>query len=300
MNLFGIFKGKPVAFAEFRDMARLALRRREPGAQIVPNENGFRVIFEDARPIDCNLRNLYADYIKAPGELENILKKWTDGIAASAESPADVTWAEAQAALRPVLKDSASLELARAHMKKAKSPDGLPSEPFLGDLQVIVMQESGATLTGITQIVLDNWGVTLQDALRQALNNMNLLTFPPISNEMRSGGKGTAGEVVGLMFQHDHSTAAWLLSERFRDFIAMRLQGDYCLSVPNRDKLIAVRADEPGLLASIQQANRNAHLQPHFLTTQIFHVHAGKSGGTVTLHHPGGQGPGIAAGSFFE
>ena len=300
MNLFGLFKGKPVTFLVFRDKARLALRRRDPTAQIVPNENGFRVIFEEARPVDCNLRNLYADYVKAPGELESVLQKWTNGIVASAETPADVTWAEAQSTLRPVLKDAASLELARAHMKKAKSPDGLPSEPFLGDLQVIVMREDGATLTGITQIVLESWGVTLQEALRQAMNNMNLLSFPAVSNEMRTGGKGDAGEVVGVTFQHDHSTAAWLLSERFRDFVAMRLQGDYHIAVPNRDRLIAVRADEPGLLASIQQSNRNAHLQPHFLTTQIFHVQAGKSGGTVTLHHPGGTGPGLAPGGFFE
>ena len=299
MNLFGLGKGKPVPFLEFRDKARLALRRREPGAQIVPNDNGFRIIFEDARPIDCNLRNLYADYVKAPGELENILKKWTDGIAASVESPEEVTWEEAIPTLRPVLKDAASLELARAHMKKAKSPDGLPSEPFLGDLQVIVMREMGATLTGVTQITLDAWGVTLQDALRQALNNMNLMSFPAITSEMRSGGKGVGGEVVGLIFEQDHSTAVWLLSERFRDFATMRLQGDCVILVPNRDRLIAIRADEPGLISSIQQANRSAHLQPHFLTTQVFHVHAGKAGGTITLHHPGGQGPGIAPGSFF-
>ncbi len=300
MNLFGLFKGKPVAFAEFRDRARLALRRREPGAQIVPNENGFRVIFEDTRPIDCNLRNLYADYAKAPGELENILKKWTDGIAASADTPAAVTWDEALATLRPVFKDAASLEVARAHMVKSKSPDSLPSEPFLGDLQVIVMREVGATLTGVTQIVLDDWGVTLQAALRQAMNNLNLLGFPAVTNEMRSGGRGAGSEVVGLVFEHNHSTAAWLLSERFRDFLAMRLQGDYLVAVPTRDKLIAVRADEPGLLASVQQSNRNAHLQPHFLTTQIFHLQTGKSGGHITLYHPKGNGPGLPAGGFFE
>ena len=50
MNLFGMFKGKPVPFLEFRDKARLALRRRDASAQIVPNDNGFRVIFEGRSP----------------------------------------------------------------------------------------------------------------------------------------------------------------------------------------------------------------------------------------------------------
>ena len=214
MNLFGLFKGKPVPFQEFRDLARQALRRREPGAQIVPNDNGFRVIFEDARPVDCNLRNLYADYAKAPGELEALLKRWTESICASAETPTDISWSEAQPTLRPILKDSASLQLARAHMIKAKSPDALPSEPFLGDLEVIVMREADETLTGVTQIVLDDWGVSLRDALEQAMTNMGMLSFPRIVNEMQTGGKN--GDVIGLTFQENHLTASWLLSERFR------------------------------------------------------------------------------------
>ena len=161
------------------------------------------------------------------------------------------------------------------------------------------MREMSATLTGVTQITLDGWGVSLQDALRQAMNNMNLLSFPPMSSEMRSGGKGADGEVVGLMFQHDHNTAAWILSDRFRDFLLMRLQGNFVISVPNRDRLIAIRADEPGLITSIQQANRNAHLQPHFLTTQIFQVLGGKV--RRTYHAPSSRraGAGNSGGQFF-
>ena len=91
------------------------------------------------------------------------------------------------------------------------------------------------------------------------------------------------------MFQGDHLTATWLVAERFRDHIALRLGGNYVVAVPNRDKLIAVRADEPGLIASITAGNRSYRSQPYPLTAQLFAVGGSTAGGTVALYTQSGQ-----------
>ena len=297
MKLFGMFgKDKPVAFPEFRDMVRQAVRRARPDAVISPIETGLRLTEPGQRPIDCNLKNLYSTYAKSPGEADALIKQWMDTLIA--EVP-EHTWLEAQTTLRPMLRSADYIKLACAQMGKTSTPDNLPAEPFLGELHATVVREVGSTLTGVTQLQLESWGVGLHEAMQQAVNNMSMMGFPRIANEFRSG----KSEVVGLVFEDNHLTATWLLLERFRDYVGMRLQHDYIVSVPTRSRLVAVRADEAGLIAPIVQSNRNAHNLPYFLTGQCYHVSAATTGGKVTVYQAslaGGAGEGIAASSIFS
>jgi hypothetical protein len=292
MNLFGLFgKEKPVSFEQFRDMVRQAVRRNASNATIEPNPNGFTLRMEDRPPVTCNLRNLYATYSKAPKEKDVIIQNWLDSVVTDVP---EHTWLEARATLRPTLKSAEYIALARESLSRQKMPDGLPSQPFVGDLHVIVVREVGHTLTGVTQLQLDEWGVPFEDTVKEALNNMGIMSFPVSGNALQSGG-----EEVGLVFQGDHLTATWLLLERFRDHIALRLQGNYVVTVPNRNRLTAVRADEPGLIASIMQGNRNFQRLPYPLTAQCYHVNVSTTGGQVTVYQPGGQGAALDPASPF-
>ncbi len=289
MKLFGISLGKEkaVTFNEFRDMVRLAVRRTHPGARIEARDDGFILYREGEAPVVGNIKQLYHNYYKNPGDKDALIGAWIGSL--TFETPQH-TWMEAANTLRPTLKNTSFVEAANKSL--GKQEDSLPSQPFLGDLHVIVMRDLPGTAVAVTQKMMDDWGVTLQQCVTEAMGNLGIQSFPDVSNAMTTGGgkKGIMGEEVGLDFKGDHLTATWLISERFRDFVGQRLQGDYIVSVPNRGRLTAVRADEPGLIASVQQTARNYGNQPYPLTGMLFHVSAATTGGQVTVFQPGAAG----------
>jgi hypothetical protein len=292
MKLFGLKLGKEkaVPFAEFRDMVRLAVRRSVPGAKVENKDDGFLLSVGGKPPTLCNVRSLYASYFKAPGDRDALIRKWIDSL--TMDVP-EHSWSEAQPILRPTLKNAEYLAHVQKQMQKNTTPDSLPSAPFVGDLSVIVMRDLPGTVVGVTQINLDAWGVTFEQVMKQAIDNLNMMSFPPVSNALLAGGtakKGAVQEEVGLVFEGDHLSATWLVIERFRDYVTQRLQGDYVVSVPVRNRLVAIRADEPGLIGQMQASNRNFANQMHALTTQLFHVSGVTTGGVVTVHQPSGLG----------
>ena len=301
MKLFGISLGKEkaVTFNEFRDQVRLAVRRAHPGARIEAKDDGFVLYREGEAPVVGNIKQLYHNYFKNPGDRDALIGGWIASL--TFETPQH-SWMEAANTLRPTLKNTTFVDAANKSL--GKQEDSLPSQPFLGDLHVIVMRDLPGTAVAVTQKMMDDWGVTLPQCVTEAMSNLGVQSFPDVSNAMTTGGgkKGMMGEEVGLDFKGDHLTATWLISERFRDFVGQRLQGDYIVAVPNRGRLTAVRADEPGLIASIQQTARNYGSQPYPLTGLLFHVSAATTGGQVTVFQPGVTGAAPAtleAGSQF-
>jgi len=282
---FKLGKEKVVSFQQFRDAVRLTARRNYPGAVLEATDNGFNLTV-DGRAQTCNLRGIYAAYAKNPEGKDTLIVQYLNNLIVE---PPKHSWMDAQMLLRPTLKSANFIADANRSLAKNKEVDSLPAQPFIGDLSAIIVTELPGQVAAITQGLLDNWGVTLEQAATQALNNMSMMSFPNVNNVLVAGGavrKNVAQEEVGLVFEGDHLTATWLLSERFRQYVGQRLQGDYVVAVPSRSKLTAVRADEPGLVASVQQANRNFATQPYALTSQLFHVSASTTGGVVTVFQP--------------
>ena len=289
MKLFGITIGKekPMPFPEFRDHVRLSVRRAVPGAKIEPRDFGFVLMQEGKPPTTCNLRGLYNEYSRAPGDRDALIERWLGTL--TMDIP-DHTWSEAQLTLRPTLKNADYLGHAQRQMQKNTPPDSLPFAPFAGDLSVIVMRELPGTVVAVTQSTLDEWGIKFEQAMQQALNNMNMQPFPAVSNALVAsvGSKRDAPqEEVGLVFEGDHLTATWLVVARFRDYVTQRLQGDFVAYTPTRGRLTAVRADETGLVTQIQTNNRNITGQSHWLTHLGFHISGTTTGGVVTVFKGG-------------
>ena len=289
MKLFGITLGKEKAmpFADFRDHVRLIVRRAVPGATIEPKDYGFVLVQEGKAPTTCNLRGLYMEYSRNPADRDALIDRWIGTL--TMDIP-DHTWVEAQMILRPCLKNADYLAHAERQMQKNTPPDSLPSAVFAGDLSVIVMRELPGTVVAVTQSTLDSWGVTFDQAMQQALNNMNMQPFPVVANALVAGvtaKRNSSQEEVGLVFEGDHLTATWIVVARFRDFVTQRLQGDFIAYAPSRSRLTAIRADEPGLIAQIQTSNRNALRQAHWLTHLGFHVSGATTGGIVTVYKGG-------------
>jgi hypothetical protein len=289
MRLFGINIGKekPMPFPQFRDHVRLSVRRVVPGAKIEPRDFGFVLMQEGKAPTTCNLRSLYNEYSRVPGDRDAMIERWIGTL--TMDIP-DHSWMEAQMTLRPCLKNADYLGHALRQMQKNTPPDSLPSSPFAGDLSVIVMRELPGTVVAVTQSTLDGWGVTFEQAMQQALNNMNMQPFPNVTNALVAGTgakRDAIQEEVGLVFEGDHLTATWIVVARFRDFVTQRLQGDYVAYTPTRSRLTVVRADEPGLIAQVQNNNRKVTGMAHWLTHLGFHVSGATTGGVVTVHKAG-------------
>jgi len=286
MKLFGITIGKEKAmpFPQFRDHVRLSVRRAVPGAKIDPRDFGFVLMEEGKAPTTCNLRSLYNEYTRTPGDRDALIERWIGTL--TMDIP-EHTWVEAQMTLRPMLKNADYLAHAERQMQKNTPPDSLPFAPFAGDLSVIVMRELPGTVVAVTQSTLDGWAVTFDQAMQQALNNMNMQPFPGVANALVAGvasKRDSPQEEVGLVFEGDHLTATWLIVARFRDYVTQRLQGDYIAFAPNRRRLAAVRADEPGLIAQVQANNRNVSGMSHWLTHLGFHISGATTGGVVSVY----------------
>jgi hypothetical protein len=300
MKLFGMFKPKAVPFPQFRDYVRQIVRQNEPKSKFENTENGFILTVEKV-PISCNLRNLYASYSIDPRERDSIVKMWIDTLIT--EVP-EHSWLEAQQTLRPMLKTSNYIKLANYQMQRNATPDTLPFRPFIGDLAVIAVREFGGTLTAVTDNQLKKWGVSVEEAIRQALNNVSMSGFPNPVNEIRSSGtmqrgRAGSGDVVGLVFEDNHLTATWFILERFRDHIAMRLNANYVVAVPYRSRLMAVRADEPGLVSSVIQTTRGVKNAAYTLTNQCYHVDVTSTGGVVTIYTGNQKGKGMEDANMF-
>ena len=224
MKLFGISLGKEkaVTFNEFRDMVRLAVRRTHPGARIEARDDGFILYREGEAPVVGNIKQLYHNYYKNPGEKDALIGAWIGSL--TFETPQH-TWMEAANTLRPTLKNTSFVEAANKSL--GKQEDSLPSQPFLGDLHVIVMRDLPGTAVAVTQKMMDDWGVTLQQCVTEAMGNLGMQSFPDVSNAMTTGGgkKGMMGEEVGLDFKGDHLTATWLISEQISGFCRAALAG---------------------------------------------------------------------------
>jgi hypothetical protein len=303
MKLFGLNLGKekPVSFDQFRDMVRLAARRNHPGATITGSDsNGFNLTI-DGKPQYCNVRTLYINYTRNPSQRELLIDNFLKTLVV--EIPTH-SWNDVIPLLRPSLRSTAFLRDVHRSLSKQAEPDSLPSQPFVGDLHVIAVVDLPGQAAAVTQGILDGWGVSLEEALKNGLNNLSMSPFPNIANSLMAGGGGgkksiSIQEEVGIVFEDNYLTATWIISERFRDYVGQRLQGSYVVSVPNRGKMTCVRADEPGLIANIQTANRNYATQPYPLTAQLFHVSASTTGGVITLYDPSGKGDVLGADSIF-
>jgi hypothetical protein len=290
MKLFNITigKDKAVPFHEFRDIVRLTARRSYPTAKIENHDNGFNLTI-DGKTQTCNLRALYSVYFKSPGQRDRLITEFLHKLVVDEPT---YLWSEVVPLLRPQLKSAGFIREAQRSLAKQKNPDFLPSLPFHGDLHVIAVVDQPGQAWGVTQGLLDGWGVTLEQVMQHATTNLSTTRFPDPTNTLVAGSTGRKGtgvqEEVGLVFEGTYLTATWLILERFRDYLGQRLQGSFIVAVPSRSKLTAVRDDEPGMIASLVQSNRGFQSLSYPLTGQLFHVSLSTTGGEVTVYNPAG------------
>lgn len=299
MKLFGVQIGKEkvYTFQDFREAVRTTAKHLHPGAIFTISENGFTLTIE-GRTQTCNLRGVYANYIKQPHLRDHLISSYLETL--SAEAPSH-SWYEASPLLRPSLRSKGFIQLAEKSLLKQQEPDSLPTTAFLGDLNVIVVSEWQGRIWAITQNILNGWGITVEEAMEQAMNNMGITAFPDVVNVYHSSDPLTKNQEVGLIVEGNHQTATWILFDRFRDYIGRRLQGSFIVSVPNRGRLVAIKEEQTALIANVQSSYRNYQSLPYPLTSQLYHVDITSTGGSVSIYDPvRGRGETVSSDNLFS
>jgi hypothetical protein len=213
-----------------RFAAEIVRRLRTAGekADLTVDRSAFCVV-RDGQPC-LYLHNAYDEYRAAPTHLrETTLRRWTQGWFACHEHPPEI-YEQARCDLLPIVRSRATNGLEHdAHR-------------LLSEHHVIkLVHNRPLTMMHLKAEMLSKWGVTLEEALAVAVENLRAVSFPP---RFVPQGKGLFSSDYG-----DHYDASRVLLPEL--FAALELRGDPVVIVPNEygPLLVAGADDEEGLVA---------------------------------------------------
>jgi len=168
------------------------------------------------------------------------LKRWVLSAKEQREHQLPATFAEAQANLLPQLRDLPYLDQVRL-MQRIQSPKSapmFPTRPLASELVVALAYDSPRTIATLAQQVLDDWGVSLDEALKPAQFNLRARTAQGLVLQ----GPG----VFVSPYQDNYDASRIVLTELIS---RLAVKGDPVAFVPHRDSLIVTGSeDSEGLL----------------------------------------------------
>lgn len=199
--------------------------------EIIYAEREFCLHFKDRRgqQMTFNLHNAYKDYRKAASDQrDQVLYRYVMAFAAPPDA-ADRDMALTN--LMPVIRDGAALDLVSLQGSlSGAGPSGnfSPSKPFLGRLVITLVLDSEHATTSVSQDKLDQWGLSFEDALKLAIDNLRDRSATPRFTVREEG--------VLVSGWHDVFDASRLL---LTDMLyRLPIQGDPVVAIPSRDHLL--------------------------------------------------------------
>lgn len=124
-----------------------------------------------------NLRNLYAEYCNAPpSNRAALLQRTCIGLAQQVEAPNE--FEDAKPDLFPTIRSKASLEVMRLDRKlEGECEDDIPWIPVSEHLAACLVYDLPNTMQFVTEKRLDEWGVSLYEAMEIAKRNLEQIEF---------------------------------------------------------------------------------------------------------------------------
>ena len=171
------------------------------------------------------------------------------------ELPAD--FAEARSNLRPKLWSRAITEHMRLQRLYTEEPqDGLdlPCQPIGEHLLACLAYDWPESVQSINQENLEQWGVTVYEALEAAKENLeqSTLSVANIGGHLFTFASGDSYDAVRL-----------LLVDRIKAFA---LAGSPVAMIPNRDSILITGSDDPVGLAMMAELAAKGLEEPYFLS----------------------------------
>jgi hypothetical protein len=233
LGIFDFFRSAPSP----EKFARIVLRAFADAGYGEPlryDAGDFRLVSEDGKSVVHNLHNVYREYQAAPrGGREAILDTYVRAFM-TAGLPA--TFAEARASLLPLLRGRATLEYLR--FKSPAGPDNPAtgaSMPFSADSVVMLAYDSELSIQTLTGDTLRDWGVSFDEALAAAIDNLRDATvshFVQIEAGVYAGAWDDAYETSRILFPDI--------------FYQLNVGGEPLVMLPTRNRLLVASSNDAG------------------------------------------------------
>ncbi len=234
MGLFSRSSDPPTK-DQFAKQFIAAVRRAGEKRKIVYDSPGFLLTTADEPPRRMFLGNIYAEYCSADKEhrekaLSRFVRSWF-----VAEKSIPEEFEDASHDLLPAVRERAYFELAGLMMElEGGKRSDIPYQAVGDNLAVALVYDLPDAMQTIPQPRLDQWGVTLYEALEVARENLIKLPHAFVGPE--------DGDGVYMSVTNDNYDACrLLLLDTIRQF---RVKGDPVAMIPNRDTLIVTGADD--------------------------------------------------------
>lgn len=218
--------------------AKLIMRRLESAGVSGPLEYD-RSNFSIKQPDEklYFLDNIYAEYCRVPkSDRELVLTTYMRGWVTQAEIPSD--FQDAKHDLLPALRARAYFELDLRFAAPTYSLENHPYQIVAEDLCLSVVYDLPSSMMTVNQEQLDDWGVTLYEALEAAKQNL----------QERTTSYAQIGTLYAMTHGDSYDATRLVLTELIGE---MGINGDVIAMAPNRESLFLASADDQEALESM-------------------------------------------------
>jgi hypothetical protein len=233
LGIFDFFRATPSP----DQFARLVLRAFADagyGEALHYDADDFRLLSADGKSQVHNLHNVYREYQAAPRRgRQAVLDTY---VRAFQMSGLPESFAEARGALLPLVRGRATLEFLRLKSSAAPerpSPDA--SAPLSADSVIMLAYDSELSIQTLTGDTLRDWGVSFDEALAVAIDNLRDATvshFGQIAPGVYMGAWDDAYETSRILFPDI--------------FYQLEVGGEPLVMMPTRNRLLVASANDHG------------------------------------------------------
>ena len=262
MGIFDFISGKP-SKEKFVKQALTAFRQAGAQGDLVYDEAEFSVKLKslDGSEFVGNFHNIYIDYCNAKAsEREENLLKYAKGMV-QVQTTLPATYEVGKKKLLPLLRcvyEDIALGLMTEQTAGNTSPQTV-SQPFAADIATQIGFDGEFTIMRISPSALADWGVSFEDALAQAVENLRDMTTD-------KWHQITPGAFVGAWSDHYDTSRALLTDCLYR----LALNGDPVIIMPTRETLLVTGArDLVGQAAIVAAAIAAQEEFPRHLSMQM-------------------------------
>ena len=229
------FSAKP-SKDKFARMVSNALRDAGIRGELNYHSEGFAIVFKiaDGTSFTANLDNIYTDFGEANKEHRNAeLKKYAAGIVAIQLSP-PADYQIAKRNLLPLVRSAIDDLGTLRHFEEGDVEEpSVSSQPLIADIVVQLGFDSEHSICRIAPQQLNVWGVTFEQALSDAVENLRDRTTDEWS-------KIGSGAFRGRWQDHYDTSRVLLLDCLYR----LPIAGDPVVLLPTRATLLVTGADD--------------------------------------------------------
>ncbi len=213
------------------------------------------------------LSNSYTDYCKAPrSQRRAVIARMTAAIVSVPTIPAD--FASVQQNLIPLVRDAASFELADLQFQ-ARGMDAsklrCPTRAVVDNLAVSLAYDTEHSIMQVSHETFNAWGVSFEQALKQAKDNLRDRTDP----------KGIAEYAPGVFLGQwgdSNESARMLLPDLL---YRLSVYGDPVAFVPNRAQLWVTGKNNAEGVGAILKMGEPSCFEPYSVSSSLYLLNDG-------------------------